>query len=87
MPEQTPWYCKHAPEIGNAFREFHDAASSKGVLDQRTRELLMLALACANRCRHCTEQHMQQAQDAGAAKDEIAETLLIAAAERADDAF
>jgi AhpD family alkylhydroperoxidase len=53
------------------------------VLERKTKELLMLALACVLRCPHCTEEHIQGALDAGASKEEITEALLIAAVEGA----
>ena len=43
----------------------------------------MLALACVLRCHYCTENHIQGAFNAGATKQEIAETLLLTASEGA----
>lgn len=79
----TPWYVLHSPEIGQAFHDFTKAAKEQGVLDAKTRELLMLALACAFRCPHCTQDHIKAAMKAGATKQEITETLLITALEGA----
>jgi hypothetical protein len=45
MTQETPWYIRQSPEIGPAFRDFHRAANDKGVLDKKTKELLMIALA------------------------------------------
>jgi AhpD family alkylhydroperoxidase len=80
---KTPWFVLNSPELGRPFQEFYEACKEKGVLDNKTKELLMLALASAFRCPHCTEQHIQRALDAGASKEEITEALLIAAAEAA----
>ncbi len=79
----VPWYIKQSPEIGKLFRDFYSACSEKGVLDAKTRELLMCALACVLRCPHCTESHIQKALKVGASKAEVAEALLIAAVEGA----
>jgi AhpD family alkylhydroperoxidase len=81
--KSTPWYVMNSPEIGGAFRTFYEACKEKGVLDAKTKELLMAALACAFRCPHCTEEHVQGALDAGASKEEVTEALLIAAVEGA----
>jgi len=79
----TPWYVLNSPEIGQPFQDFHDAVNTGGVLDKKTRELLMLSLASVFRCRHCTEAHIKAALDAGVTKEEITEALLITAIEGA----
>ena len=81
--KEKPWYVELSPEIGPAFQDFYEACKGKGVLDKKTKELLMLALACVFRCPHCTEDHIKGALDAGASREEIAEALLIAAVEGA----
>ncbi|MFP4380878.1 MAG: carboxymuconolactone decarboxylase family protein [Candidatus Sumerlaeia bacterium] len=77
------WYVENSPEIGKAFADFYEAAGSKGVLDKKTKELLMLALACTFRCPHCTKEHIKKALDVGCSKQEVTEALLIAAVEGA----
>jgi AhpD family alkylhydroperoxidase len=83
VAESKLWYVKQSPEIGPKFVEFYDACKEKGVLDQKTKKLLMVALACVNRCSHCTNQNIEAAFEAGASKEEVAEALLIAAVEGA----
>lgn len=83
MAETTPWYVAQSPAIGKAFREFYRTCNEEGVLEARTKELLMAALACAFRCPHCTEEHVQRALEAGCSKAEVSEALLIAAVEGA----
>jgi len=79
----TPWYVLNSPEIGGAFHDFYEACGKEGILDGKTKELLMLALASVFRCPHCTESHIKAALEAGASKEEITEALLIAAVEGA----
>jgi AhpD family alkylhydroperoxidase len=81
--KSTPWYVLNSPEIGQPFKDFHDAIAKGGVLDKKTRELLMLSLSCAFRCENCTESHIKAALEAGATKEEITEALLITAFEGA----
>jgi AhpD family alkylhydroperoxidase len=83
MPDETPWYVKNAPQIGPHFQDFYKACNERGVLDKKTKELLMLALACTNRCPHCTKDHIEGALQAGCTKEEVTEALLIAAVEGA----
>ena len=80
---QTPWFVLNSPELGKAFEDFYQACADKGVLDKKTKELLMAALASVFRCPHCTEAHVRGALEAGATKEEITEALLIAAVEGA----
>lgn len=80
---KTPWFVLKSPELGKPFQEFYEACKEKGVLDKKTKELLMLALASVFRRPHCTEEHMQGALDAGATKEEVTEALLISAVEGA----
>lgn len=79
----TPWFVANSPEIGVHFGAFYEACKNKGVLDKKTKELLMAALACVFRCPHCTEEHIKGALEAGASKEEVTEALLIAAVEGA----
>lgn len=79
----TPWFALNCPEIGGAFQNFYELCRENGVLDKKTKELLMVALACVFRCPHCTEQHIKGALEAGASREEVTEALLIAAVEGA----
>lgn len=83
MPIRKAWYLENSPEVGQAYADFNEACKQKTVLEPKTRELLMLALACAFRCPHCTETHIMRALEAGASKREVTEALLIAADEAA----
>ena len=81
--ETTPWFILNSPELGKPFADFYESCKSKGVLDKKTKELLMAARACVFRCPHCTEEHVKGALEAGATKEEVTEALLIAAVEGA----
>jgi AhpD family alkylhydroperoxidase len=81
--KQTPWFVLHSPEFGKAFESFYKVCNEDGVLDKKTKELLMLVLTSVFRCPSSTEEHLNRALEAGATKEEITEALLIAAAEGA----
>jgi AhpD family alkylhydroperoxidase len=81
---RTPWYVLRSPELGKPFQAFYKACLENGVLDRKTKELLMTAMASAFRCSPCTEEHIKGALEAGASKEEITEALLIAAVEGAE---
>jgi AhpD family alkylhydroperoxidase len=80
---KTPWFILNSPELGKHFHEFYKACGEEGVLDDKTKELLMVVLACVFRCPHCTEEHIKGALKVGVTKEEITEALLIAAVEGA----
>ena len=80
---KSPWFVENSPEIGKLFADFYEGCKEKGVLDKKTKELLMAALACVFRCPHCTEEHIQGALDSSATKEEVTEALLITAVEGA----
>ncbi len=80
----TPWFVLNAPEIGQAFVSFRKACESGGVLDRKTKELLMLVMACASRSTYNAEEHLRGALEAGATKEEVTEAMMIAAGEDAE---
>lgn len=80
---RTPWFVLNSPELGKPFADFLASCKHTGVLDRKTKELLMTALACVFRCSDCLEEHIKSALEAGATKEEITEALLIAAVEGA----
>jgi len=80
---KTPWYAKQSPKLGSAYLHFRNVTNRETVLDPKTRELLMVALANVLRCPHCVEDHIGRALETGATKHEITEALLISAFEAA----
>ena len=44
MAEPTPWYAAQSPEIGQAFQTFYQACQSQGVLETKTKVLLIAAV-------------------------------------------
>lgn len=83
MSNKKPWHLEQSKALGSAYLHFRNAVHEKSVLDEKTKQLIQLACACLLRCPHCTEDHIQGALDAGATKQEVAETLLLTAYEGA----
>jgi len=83
FPKTTAWYVLNSPEMGKPLSDFYNACDENGVLDQKTKKLLMLTIASVFRCPRSTELHIKAALEAGVSKEEITEALLIAAAEEA----
>ncbi len=75
-----------APAAFKAFEEFDAAAFREGALSVKTKELLAVAVALTTQCPYCIELHSGRAKKAGATEQELAETMLVAAAIRAGGA-
>jgi AhpD family alkylhydroperoxidase len=72
-----------APEGMKAFVAFDKAALAAGAIPRKYKELLALAVAFTTQCPYCIELHASKARETGASDQEIAETVLVAAALRA----
>lgn len=67
-----------------AFLAFNHAAQrSDGAIPPKYRELISLAVALTTQCAYCLDVHTKAAVKAGATREEVAETALVAAAVRA----
>jgi AhpD family alkylhydroperoxidase len=83
----TDTLIKSAPKEAAAFLNLKYTAERKdGVIPVKYRELMSVAVALTTQCAYCIEAHIQNAVQAGATREEIAETVFIAAALRAGGA-
>jgi AhpD family alkylhydroperoxidase len=67
------------PEVMKSFGELGRAATSSGVLDRKTKELIALALSVAARCDPCIGFHMLTLVKVGVTRQELDETLGVTA--------
>jgi AhpD family alkylhydroperoxidase len=58
-----------------------------GAIPQKYRELIALGVALTTQCPYCLDVHSKAAKKAGATREELAETVTIAAALRAGAAL
>ena len=78
---------KFAPQEAKAFFNLkHTAERADGTIPQKYRELISVAVALTTQCAYCIDSHVKNAVEAGATREEIAETVFIAAALRAGGA-
>ena len=68
------------PEVYAGYRQLHAAAYPAGALDERTKELIALAIAVSKECDGCIASHARGAARTGATEEEVAETLGVAIA-------
>jgi AhpD family alkylhydroperoxidase len=76
----------NAPAAMQAFSDFDKAAMADGAVPVKYKELMALAVAFTTQCPYCIEIHAKRARAAQATDQEIAETVLVAAALRAGGA-
>jgi AhpD family alkylhydroperoxidase len=73
-----------APKEANAFKNLKATAErSDGAIPEKYRELISIAVALTTQCGYCIDAHSKNAVKAGATREEIAETVFIAAALKA----
>lgn len=70
-----------APGEAQAFVRFKSSAErADGIIPLKYRELISLAVALAKQCAYCIDVHSKGAVRSGASPEELAETVLVAAA-------
>ena len=75
---------KLAPTEFNAWLNLDKiVARQDGAIPRKYRELIALGVAFTTQCVYCIEAHVKGAKAAGASREEITETSMIAAALRA----
>lgn len=67
-----------APAIFDSFQNFNKTVMSAGNLDNKTKELIAIALSLASTCEWCITYHVKMALDSGATEEEIIEASFVA---------
>lgn len=78
---------KYNPKVTEAVQKLDLATRTNKVLDDKTHELIALAVAVTTRCDGCISAHVSAAKKVGATKEEIADALGTAIALNAGAAF
>jgi AhpD family alkylhydroperoxidase len=65
------------PEELGAFKTLSRVLERDGALDKKTKDLILIALACATRCEKCVAVHIRNAVMNGASKKEILESAML----------
>ena len=66
---------KDIPDVMQGFGAMAQAATKSGVLDEKTKELIALALSVGSRCDPCIGYHTKALVRLGATRAEVQETL------------
>lgn len=90
-PETTPQLSEIrkslSPETAKRFHEFSQAAFKEGLLPEKIKQLIAVAVAHVTQCPYCIRSHTKQAMRKGATKEEIMEAIWVAAEMRAGAAY
>jgi AhpD family alkylhydroperoxidase len=76
-----------SPDTVGGYKLASGAGSKTGRLDEKTRQLISIAVAVTTRCDGCIAFHSKAAVDAGATQEEVAEALGVAVAMNAGAAL
>jgi AhpD family alkylhydroperoxidase len=76
-----------APGIHDAFHEFSRQVFAAGALDERTKQLIAVAVAHVTQCPYCIRGHTKAALRRGASEPELMEAIWVAAEMRAGGAY
>lgn len=69
---------KAKPELMTGFMGLHKAAMAPGALDEKTKEMMALAIGVAKLCDGCIASHLQKLVSLGLTADELNELLGVA---------
>lgn len=76
-----------APQNIDAWRNFSRTVFKAGALDEKTKQLIAVAVAHVTQCPYCIRSHTPQAMKKGASREEIMEAIWVASEMRAGAAY
>lgn len=86
-PEMSKKRADLAPEVTEAFRNFSKAVFKAGALDEKTKQLIAVAVAHVTQCPYCIQGHTRIAKRKGATNQELMEAIWVASEMRAGGAY
>jgi len=86
-PENAKEKADLAPKQIEAWRNFSRTVFKEGVLDEKTKQLIAVAVAHVTQCPYCIRSHVPLALKKGASKQEIMEAIWVASEMRAGAAY
>lgn len=86
-PEMSRKRADLAPDQVKAFRNFSKEVFKEGELDEKTKQLIAVAVAHVTQCPYCIKGHTKQAKLKGASNEELMEAIWVASEMRAGGAY
>lgn len=86
-PEMSARRARLAPETAEAFRSFSKQVFAAGALDEKTKQIIAVAVAHVTQCPYCIKGHTKTARLKGATPEELMEAIWVASEMRAGAAY
>jgi 4-carboxymuconolactone decarboxylase len=77
LPKPYRQFQQDHPDVYKAYENLGEVASDSGPLDLKTRELVKLGMAAANKSESAVQSHTHRALEAGATAAEIEHALML----------
>ncbi|MBU2590956.1 MAG: arsenosugar biosynthesis-associated peroxidase-like protein [Nitrospinota bacterium] len=71
---------EYAPEAGEKFFDYYTTATSEGVLPEKTKALIAMAVATTQKCPYCIDAYTNKCLSLGISKEEMMEAVQVGAA-------
>jgi AhpD family alkylhydroperoxidase len=78
LPKPYLEFRERFPQLADAYDKLGEAAHQSGPLDEKTRQLIKLALSVGAGHEGAVHSHTRRAMDAGATKEELFQVLALA---------
>ncbi len=90
-PERSPELLRQrrelVPQTSAAFEEFSRQVFAEGAIDEKTKQLIAVAVAHVTQCPYCIDGHTKLAKRKGATPQQVMEAIWVAAEMRAGGAY
>lgn len=86
-PEMSKKRANLAPDQVKAFRNFSKVVFQEGAIDEKTKQIIAVAVAHVTQCPYCIKGHTKQAKQKGATNEELMEAIWVAAEMRAGGSY
>ena len=83
--QDFPKITEQAPEQGEAFFQYYGKATGAGLLTEREKALIALAVATVRHCPYCIDAYTNKCLSLGVSGDEMMEAVHVGAAMTAGD--
>ena len=77
LPKPYQQFSVEYPDVYKAYEQLGESVANAGPLEAKTRELIRLGMAAANRSESGVQSHTHRAMESGATQEEIEHAILL----------
>lgn len=77
IPKPFSNFLNNYPKVGETYAQMGNAVHNAGPIDQKTRELVKLAMSCGAQKEGAVHSHTRKALEAGCTEEEIKQVVLL----------